>query len=303
MIGLGTWKMFEGSAYDAVNNAIEIGYRHIDCAWIYLNEADIGRAFSRCFREELVTRDDLFVTSKLWNDKHRPEHVAEALKGSLSDLQLDYVDMYLIHWPVAHKLGIARPETGADFETLQDVPLAETWSALAECQSAGLCRNIGVSNFSQSKIDDLVNQTGVRPSCLQVESHPFLQQKSLLEYCHANEIVFVAYSPLGSGDRPDGMKADDEPNLFQCDVLNDIGAARGLSAAQVMLAWAVCRGSIPIPKSASPQRQKQNLDAASIELTEDEMAAIQALDRNYRFVDGSFWEFEHGPYSADMIWA
>ena len=303
MIGLGTWQMFDGSAVAAVKSAIELGYRHIDCAWIYQNEADVGKALSDCFQDRTLSREELFVTSKLWNNRHRPGDVEGALKATLADLQLEYVDMYLIHWPIAQVVDAVRPESAADFETLDDVPLSETWSAIVECQSQGLCRNVGVSNFSQSKIEDLVEKTGVRPSCLQVESHPFLQQTSLFEYCRSHQMVYVAYSPLGSGARPKSLKKEREPNLFECQVLLDIAESHSITPAQAMLAWAVGRGSVVIPKSVSPKRQKLNLQAAEIELSDSEMAAISALDRNYRFVDGSFWEVDSGPYTAAGIWA
>ena len=302
LLGLGTWKMFEGSAYAAVKSAIELGYRHIDCAWIYDNEADVGKALHDCFKQKIVSRDDLFITTKLWNDRHRPEHVAAALKEQLVDLQLNYVDMYLIHWPVAHQFGHPRPESGTDFESLVDVPLNDTWNAVIECQNAGLCRNIGVSNFSQSKIDDLTAATGVKPSCLQVESHPYFKQSQLLDYCDKNDIAFVAYCPLGSGDRPEQMKGLNEPKLFDCQALKEIADAHSITTAQVMLSWAVNRGSIPIPKSANAQRQKENLESAQIELNESEMNAIADINVEHRFVDGTFWELEGGPYTAASIW-
>ena len=302
VLGLGTWKMSDGTAYSAVKTAIENGYRHIDCAWIYENEADVGRALKECLDAGIVKREELWVTSKLWNDRHRAEHVQAALKESLNNLQLDYLDLYLIHWPVAQQFGVARPESGDQFESLQNVPLVETWNAMQQCTAAGLCRNVGVSNFSQKKIAHLIEATGKAPAANQVESHPFLQQKGLFDYCQENKIAFTAYSPLGSGDRPDGMKQENEPSLFDNEVLKEIGQQHELSAAQVMLAWAVNRGTIPIPKSANAQRQQENLAAASTNLSGEQMQAIAQVDKQHRFVDGTFWEVEGGPYTVAELW-
>lgn len=301
-LGLGTWKMTDGLAYDAVKAAIENGYRHIDCAWIYENEADVGRALRECLDSGIVRRDELWVTSKLWNDRHRGEHVADALKETLGNLQLEYLDLYLIHWPVAQQFGIVRPEGGHQFESLESVPLVETWNSMLRCVQEGLCRNAGVSNFSQKKLAHLLEATGQSPACNQVESHPFLQQPELLEYCQGNQIAFTAYSPLGSGDRPDMMKRTDEPDLFENGTIRAIAESHELTPAQVMLAWAVNRGTIPIPKSANPERQQQNLAAASVELSEAEMQSMAALDRHHRFVDGTFWEVDGGPYTVATLW-
>ncbi len=301
-LGLGTWKLNDGVAREAVYAALEIGYRHIDCAWIYENESDVGAALTAGINEGLCQRDDLFVTSKLWNDRHRAADVAPALKGTLADLQLDHLDLYLIHWPVAQQSGVPRPETAADFLTLDQAPLAETWQAMQQCVDAGLCRNIGISNFSAQKITSLIEETGITPACNQVESHPYLQQNELFEFCTAHRIAFTAYSPLGSGDRPDGMKQENEPALFADPVLQKIADSYSVTVAQVMLAWAVTRGSIAIPKSANRQRMADNFAAAALQLSDDDMTAIAALDRHHRYVDGTFWELPDGPYTVANLW-
>ncbi len=301
-LGLGTWKMADGVGYTAVNTAIQAGYRHIDCAWIYENEEDVGRAINECLEQKVVSRDELWITSKLWNDRHREQHVIEGCKESLQKLQLDYLDLYLVHWPVAQKHGVARPSSAAEFSPLDEVPLIETWNAMQRCVDQGLCRNIGVSNFSQKKLQHLIDETGRAPACNQVESHPFLQQTSLFDYCQSQNIAFTAYSPLGSGDRPDGMKRQNEPNLFNDSTIQTLASELNSTPAQVILGWAIQRGTIPIPKSGDIERQKQNLAAADLQLSEDQMNQIGQLDQRYRFVDGTFWEMEGGPYTVAELW-
>ncbi len=302
VLGLGTWQLQDEQAYSAVRSAIELGYRHIDCAWIYGNETEVGHAIRDCIQAGTVERDELWITSKLWNDRHRPEHVEDALKETLTSLGLEYLDLYLIHWPVAHQLGIARPEKNDDYLPLTEVPLADTWKAMIDVQANGLTRSIGVSNFSVKKIDQIVEATGNCPAFCQVESHPFLQQDQLFEYCNGHDIVFVCYSPLGSGGRPDAIKQQDAPNLFDDPVLKGIAEKHEISLGQVMLAWSVCRGSVPIPKSANSDRQKENMEAANIQLDDQDMQQIANVETSYRFVDGKFWEKNGTTYTAAGIW-
>ena len=217
-------------------------------------------------------------------------------------LQLDYLDLYLIHWPVVLKHGVELPESAADFLSLSEVPLLETWSAMEDCFKAGLCRHIGVSNFNRFKLQHLIDGAETRPFANQVESHPFLQQNDLVDYCHSQDITFVAYSPLGSYDRPDRLKKENEPVFKDNPELLRIAKQRNCSAQQVMLAWAIRRGTIPIPKAANPVHQQQNFEALTIELDDSDMAAIASLDREYRFVDGTFWTDFAGPYTLENLW-
>ncbi len=302
VLGLGTWKMDDGVATGAVKTALEIGYRHIDCAAIYLNEHDIGSAFSDWFSRG-GNRDDLWITSKLWNDCHQPEHVEDAIKKSLTDLQIDELDLYLIHWPIAQKHGVIRVQSGADFLPISTVPIDATWQAMENCVQKGLCKSIGVSNFSQSKLQSLMKVAAIQPAVNQVEAHPFFPQDDLLKFCNDQGIVFTGYSPLGSGDRPDRMKLDTDPSLFDDPLIKSLATARQITPGQLMLAWAIARGTVPIPKSANASRLKENLAAADISLTQDELAQIASVNRNWRFVNGKFWEMEGSPYLADEIWA
>ncbi|PSQ85810.1 MAG: aldehyde oxidoreductase [Bacteroidetes bacterium QH_2_63_10] len=207
VIGLGTWKSAPGEVYDAVKHALDTGYRHLDCAPIYGNEAEVGRGLSASIETGVVDREDVWVTSKLWNDAHRPEHVRPALESTLEDLQLETLDLYLMHWPVALTRGTDMPESPDDFVPLDDVPLSETWAAMEELVDEGLARHIGVSNFNVPKLRRLMDAADYAPEMNQVEMHPYLPQRDLLAFAEEHDVPLTAYSPLGSKDRPDGGAA------------------------------------------------------------------------------------------------
>ena len=301
-IGLGTWKSEPGEVGKAVIEAVKIGYRHIDCAAIYNNEKEIGDALTQLFAEGIVKREDLWITSKLWNNAHKRADVVPALKQTLSDLQLDYLDLYLIHWPVVFKPEEVFPQSGAGYLSLEEVPISETWEGMEETVSSGLARHIGVSNFSSKKIEELLKTAKVQPEMNQVELHPFLQQNELISYCHDHNIFMTAYSPLGSLDRAAQMKKEDEPNLLQNETISAIAEKHGKSSAQVLIAWAAQRGTSVIPKSVNPERLKQNLDSGNVVLSGEDMSAIAQLDAHYRIVDGSFWEKEDNTYTVANLW-
>ena len=301
-IGLGTWKMEDGVAEGAVTKAIELGYRYFDCAPIYLNEAEIGESFGAAFNGGGHDRSEFWITSKLWCNRHRPDLVQGALKQTLSDLKLDYLDLFMIHWPIVFRHDIHRPESGADFISLEDQPLVDTWAAMEDCATAGLCRNLGVCNFNVANLQAILDNCRIKPSANQVECHPFLNQRVLFDFCRANDIHLIAYSPLGSGDRPERMRDEADPNLFEDELLKDLASKNKISVGELLLAWAVCRGTIAIPKSANPTRLSQNLAAGEIELSAEDMAAIENLETQYRFVHGKFWEQPGGPYTAEAIW-
>jgi len=301
-LGLGTWKSAKGEVYTAVKTAIEIGYRHFDCALVYGNEQEIGQAFADAMKEGTVKREELWITSKLWNNSHEKQYILPSINTTLKDLQLDYLDLYLIHWPVALKRAVAYPQTGEDMLSLTDVPLSETWEEMIVLKEMGLTRHIGVSNFSIKKLEEVTVATGVRPEVNQLELHPFLQQWPMVDYCRQHGIVLTGYCPLGSSDRPANRIVDGEPKLFENEVIRALAQARGCSAAQLMLAWAVNRGTSVIPKSVNAGRLQENLAAADIKLTEQEMKAMRELDLQYRYIKGNFWCLEGSDYTLESLW-
>ena len=288
-IGLGTWKSGKGVVEEAVKTALNNGYRHIDCAATYGNEAEIGNAFNSVFSEGKIKREDVWITSKLWNDSHQKEHVIPALKKTLKDLQVSYLDLYLIHWPVAFKHGVGFPSSDEDYLSLEEVPIIETWNELIKAKEQGLVKHIGVSNFSEKKLNDLISKTTEIPEMNQVELHPYLQQPDLIQFCQENNIHLTAYSPLGSGDRAAQMKAENEPSLLDDPVINKIAEKHNASPAQVLIKWEVIRGTAVIPKSTSKKHIISNLESNNLELDEEDLKDIANIGREFRYVTGEFF--------------
>lgn len=301
--GLGTWKSGEGEVYNAVKTAIKAGYRHIDCASAYGNEKEVGKALSEIFKEGLVAREDVWVTSKVWCNMHAKKDVILALKQILSDLQLEYLDLYLIHWPIAQKKEIPFVSKVEDFIPLEELPNELTWEGMEEAVELGLAKHIGVSNFGIKALQQLISNSKIKPEMNQVESHPYFQQNEMLSFCKTNNIHFTAYAPLGSGDRAAKFKAEDEPKILQDPVIVDIAKSKDATPGQVLISWALHRSSSVIPKSVNPGRISQNFEAQLLEFSRDDMERIEALDKNYRFLTGEHWVYEGSSYTLESIWA
>ncbi|KAG0413930.1 hypothetical protein HPB47_008932, partial [Ixodes persulcatus] len=231
VVGLGTWKSEPGKVYEAVKNAIDAGYRHIDCALAYQNEDEVGRAIEEKIKEGVVERKDLWVTSKCWNTFHSKSKVLECCQLSLKRLRLDYLDLYLMHWPFGYQEGgEIFPRNQAGDMLFSDVDYLETWEGMEECYEKGLVRDIGLSNFNSEQIMRVLKAAKVKPVMLQVECHPYLNQSRLIEFCKKLDIKVTGYSPLGSPDRPWAKPGD--PSLMEEPAIKEIAQAHGKTPAQ-----------------------------------------------------------------------
>lgn len=301
-LGLGTWKSGKGEVGGAVAEALKIGYRHIDCAPIYGNEQEVGGVLTAAMRTGQVTREELWITSKLWNNAHAKKHVRPALEKTLRELQLDYLDLFLIHWPVHFQANIMFPRRPEEFLAEDAIPIGETWQAMERLVEKGLCRYIGVCNFNLRRLRELKNQAGIQPLMNQVERHPYLQQVHLVDYCKTEQVLLTAYSPLGSADRSASLKKADEPSLLDHPVILQTAEKHHAKPAQVLLAWGLAEGTLVIPKSVNPSRLRENYLAADLLLHDSDLRAIHALEKAYRFVDGAFFGSPGSPYSVAGLW-
>ncbi len=301
LFGLGTWKSPENMVYDAIREAIRLGYRHIDCARIYGNEAVIGRALNDAFSEGDVERKEMWITSKLWNTHHDPDDAQEAIQTTLNDLQLNYLDLYLIHWPVLLKKE--KPQEGeSHFLPISSIPLTTTWKKMQDIRNQGLTRNIGVSNFNTKVLNEIIDATGEIPSVNQVESQPYLQHNLLKKYCDNKGILITAYCPLGNGNKSEKEGFENTPHLFLDPTLNAIAENHDATPAQIMIRWAVQRGTSVIPKSTNAGRLAENLNAMNIQLSDQEMKDISGLEKGFRYINGDVWCKGNSPYTLEQLW-
>lgn len=308
LVGLGTWKAAPGVVREVVYQAIKVGYRHLDCACDYGNEQEVGQGIAKAISEGIISRQELFVTSKLWNTYHAKEHVEMACRKTLADLGLDYLDLYLIHFPISLKFvpfevryppeWIHDPNAETPKMELADIPIRETWEAMEELVSKGLVKNIGVSNFNAQSIMDLMKYAKVKPAVNQVEIHPYLNQSALIEYCQSLGIQVTGYSNFGSSSYVSiNMDQGHGVGVLKEKLILDLAEKYKRSPAQMILRWLVQKNVVVIPKTSNVERLKENLMIFDFEITQEDCAAIDSLNRNVRYNDpGLYCKLMHCPY-------
>lgn len=272
-LGFGTLIPDTDTTMSAIRDALEAGFRHFDCAERYRNEKEVGDALQSGLAAGGIAREELFVTTKLWNTNHRPERVKAAFEGSLQRLQLTYIDLYLIHTPFAFQAGDDQDPRDEKGNVIYDsgVTLLETWRAMEQLVDDGRCHAIGLSDISLKELLPIYEAARIKPSVIQVEAHPYLPETELLEFCKEKGIVFFAFAPLGHGIRP---------GLLEDPVILKIASSIGKTAAQVLLAWAIQRGTALLTTPKTAARARENFDISPLpEEAFDEINGIQTRQR------------------------
>ncbi|CAG7934902.1 unnamed protein product [Penicillium nalgiovense] len=293
LVGFGLWKVNNDTCADQVYHAIKAGYRLFDGACDYGNEVEAGQGVARAIKEGIVKREDLFIVSKLWNSFHEADKVEPIARKQLADWDVDYFDLYIVHFPIALKYldpSVRYPPSWTTAEgkiEFANAPIHETWGAMETLVDKNLARSIGVSNFSAQLLMDLLRYARVRPATLQIEHHPYLTQTRLVDYAQKEGITVTAYSSFGplSFLELDLKHAKDTPLLFEHATITSIAEKHGRTPAQVLLRWSTQRNVAVIPKSNNPTRLAQNLTVTDFDLEASELEAISALDKGLRFND------------------
>jgi alcohol dehydrogenase (NADP+) len=304
-IGLGTFGSDRFSADDiagAVLGAIEHGYRHIDCAMVYGNEKEIGVSLQKAMAGG-VKRNELWITSKIWNNKHGEEDVIPTCRQTLKDLQLDYLDLYLVHWPFPNHHA---PGVDVDSRDPHAIPyihenFMKTWRQMEKLVEMGLVKHIGTSNVTVPKLKLIFRDAKIKPAANEMELHPHFQQPELFNFCISNGIIPIGFSPIGSPTRPDRDKTPDDTVDIEDPVILKIAKRLNVHPAVVCVKWAVQRGQVPIPFSIYPKEYVSNLKSTTENpLTEDEMKEIAGIDKNDRLIKGQVFLWESAKDWRDL---
>ncbi len=305
-IGLGTFgsdHVSPEAVAEAVRGAIEVGYRHIDCAAVYGNEAQIGRVLSDTIDAGVVTRDELWITSKLWNDKHAPADVIPACEQSLRDLRLDHLDLYLVHWPFSnfHPPNCDVTSRSPDAKPYIHDNYMATWRQMERLVEQGKVRHLGASNMTIPKLDLLLRDAAIRPVSNEMELHPHFQQPDLFDYLVERDIVPIGFCPIGSPARPERDRTPEDTTPTEDPVIAEIANARGLHPATLCVKWAVQRGQAPIPFSTKLRNHLANLRASVGDpLGDDQMQRIASIDRNCRLIKGQVFLWKDNQSWEDL---
>lgn len=305
-VGLGTFHNDRFSMEDtakAVYGALRIGYRMVDCAAAYGNEQVIGAALEQAMKDG-VPRESMFITSKLWNDRHRPEDVIPTLKQTLADLRLDYLDAYYIHWPFrnTHAPGAQKEDRHPDSRPYCHGQYMQTYRELEKAVDMGLIRHIGTSNMTQKKLEPVLREARIRPALNQMEMHPCFAQPAFFEYLCSESIQPVAFSPLGSPTRPERDRDETDVSVLQQPVILEIAQSHGVHPAVICVKWAAQRGQIPIPFSVYYHEYHSNLKSVTEDpLSEEEMKKLETVDKNCRLIKGVVFLWE-GAKSWKALW-
>jgi aldehyde reductase len=294
VLGLGVWRADPGVIHNAILEALKLGYRHFDCAADYKNEKEVGVALAEGMKMGLAKREELFITTKLWNSDHG--HVKEACKDSLKNLQLEYLDLYLVHFPIATRhTGVGTTDSAIGDDGVLDIDVTisneTTWHAMEELVGAGLAKSIGISNFDVFMTRDCLAYSKIKPAVNQIETHPYFQRESLVNFCMKHGVSITAHTPLGGGAA--NVEMFKSISTLEDPVLQGIAKKYNKTSAQIALRWGIQRNTVVIPKSDKVHRLKENIDVFDFELSEEDMKSIKGIDKCLRTNQPScFWNID-----------
>lgn len=299
-LGLGTSQGNKQDIVNAVKSAIDVGYKLIDCAFVYQTETEVGEAIREKITDGIIKREDIFVTSKLWSTYQSPDHVEEGLNLSLKNLQLDYLDLFLIHWPFGLKYSKENVSNiNQPFD--ENVDYVDTWKALEKLYKSGLVKAIGISNFNIDQLKRLLHHAEIVPAVMQIECHPYIDQEKAISLCSSKGIAVTSYSPFASPNRSWVKKAG--INVFEEPLLKDLATKYQKSVGQIILRYLIQLGTAVIPQSINAERIRSNLDVFSFILSDDDILNIRKLNGNKRIMPPKlpFTTHKHFPFPEEEL--